>query len=295
MKWYNFTYFIREAFSSIFKHRLMSVAAVSVIAACLLIMGSFMLIAVNIESMLKEVEDQSQIVAYVNGTTTKQQEAALTEKIRGIKNVKNIEFITREQALKNFRVELGENSGLLDGMDTDNPLRGRFVVTMNDIRATEQTASELKAVSGIEEVSVRSDLSDKIIKVRSVVTAVCLILIIVLLAVAIFIISNTVNLTIFNRREEIAIMKMVGARNGFVRFPFIIEGLILGIAGALLALLVQWGLYTYVATTALGALEAFKLISFGDMVWQLLAVFIAVGAIVGSVGSALTMRKFLKV
>ncbi|MEG2378552.1 MAG: permease-like cell division protein FtsX, partial [Clostridia bacterium] len=187
MKWYNFTYFIREAFSSIFKHRLMSVAAVSVIAACLLIMGSFMLIAVNIESMLKEVEDQSQIVAYVNGTTTKQQEAALTEKIRGIKNVKNIEFITREQALKNFRVELGENSGLLDGMDTDNPLRGRFVVTMNDIRATEQTASELKAVSGIEEVSVRSDLSDKIIKVRSVVTAVCLILIIVLLAVAIFI------------------------------------------------------------------------------------------------------------
>ncbi|MEG2377853.1 MAG: FtsX-like permease family protein, partial [Clostridia bacterium] len=105
----------------------------------------------------------------------------------------------------------------------------------------------------------------------------------------------TVNLTIFNRREEIAIMKMVGARNGFVRFPFIIEGLILGIAGALLALLVQWGLYTYVATTALGALEAFKLISFGDMVWQLLAVFIAVGAIVGSVGSALTMRKFLKV
>lgn len=295
MKWYNITYFIREAGSSIAKHRFMSVAAVSVIAACLLIMGSFLLVAVNIESMLQEVENQNEIVAFIDEKLPEGAAASVESQICSLPNVNDVKYTSKEQALTQFRQELGEDSDLLDGLDGDNPLRSRFSITLSDIKQTSQTAQALREIKGITDVSARSDISDKIIQVRSVVTAICLILIIVLLAVAIFIISNTVNLTIFNRREEIAIMKMVGAKNGFVRSPFIIEGLILGIIGAVLALLLEWGLYAYVAETVLQEFNLFHFISFGDIVWKLAAVFAGVGALVGGAGSAITMRKFLKV
>lgn len=296
MKWYNLTYFIREAFSSIGKHRVMTVAAVGVIAACLLIMGSFTLVVVNIESMLREVEAQNEVVAFVDEALPDEQAKTLEQAIRDADpNISEVRYTSRQDALSEFREELGENQDLLDGLEGDNPLRNRYSVKLHDIAKTQQTAEKLRQVEGIADVSARSDVSDKILQVRHLVTGICLILIIVLLAVAIFIISNTVNLTMFNRREEIAIMKMVGAGNGFVCSPFIIEGILLGLMGALLAILVQWGLYTYVAQTALSEFSMFHFISFGDMVWQLLGMFAAIGALVGGLGSAITMRKFLNV
>lgn len=296
MKWYNITYFVREAISSIGKHRVMTIAAVSVIAACLLIMGSFMLVVVNVENMLHEVENQNEIVAFVDETLAPEAAGGLSDAIRKAdENVAEVRYTSKEDALKLFREELGENEDLLDGLEGDNPLRNRYSIKLHDISKTQQTADKIKGVEGIADVSARSDISDKILQVRHVVTAICLILIIVLLAVAIFIISNTVNLTLFNRREEIAIMKMVGAGNGFVRSPFIIEGLLLGVMGALIALLLQWGLYAYVAETALQDFPLFHFVSFGDMVWQLLGTFVVIGALVGGLGSAITMRKFLKV
>lgn len=296
MKWYNLTYFMREAVSSIGKHRVMSVAAIGVIAACLLIMGSFMLVAVNVENMLREVESQNEIIVFVDETLESEKASGLSDKLLAAdSNVAQVTYTSKEDALVAFREELGDDQDLLDGLEGDNPLRNRYSIKLHDIGKTAETAEKLSKVDGIAEVSARSDISDKILQVRHIVTVICVILIIVLLAVAVFIISNTVNLTIFNRREEIAIMKMVGAGNGFVRSPFIIEGLLLGMLGAFIAIFLQWGLYSYVVKTALNGLEIFSFIPFASLAWQLLAVFVGVGVLVGGAGSAITMRKFLKV
>ena len=296
MKWYNISYFIREAVSSIGKHRVMSGAAIGVIAACLLIMGSFMLVAVNVESMLHEIESQNEILAYVNETMDDEDASGLEDEIKAAHDqISEIKYVSKEEALVAFREELGDDQDLLDGLEGDNPLRNRYCIKLHDIGFTQEVAESLKEVDGIAEVSARSDVSDKIVQIRHIATLACVIIILVLLCVAIFIIANTVNLALFNRREEIAIMKMVGANDSFVRSPFMIEGLILGIIGALLALVLQWVLYTYIVKTALADFALFELISFRSMFWYLLGSFIGVGALVGGLGSGITIRKFLKV
>lgn len=296
MKWYNISYFMREAISSIGKHRVMSVAAIGVIAACLLIMGSFVLIAVNVESMLQEIESQNEILAYVDESLPDDEAADLEDAIRAASSeIFEVRYTTKEAALESFREELGDDSGLLDGLEGDNPLRNRYAVKIRDLSKTQEVADKLKEVDGIAEISARSDVSDKIVQIRSLATLACVIIIVVLLAVALFIISNTVNLTLFNRRDEIAIMKMVGANDSFVRSPFMIEGLILGVIGAFIALILLWAVYTYLLNTSLESFSLFKLIAFKEVFWQLLASFVGIGALVGCVGSGITIRKFLKV
>lgn len=296
MRWYNITYFMREAISSIGKHRVMSVAAIGVIAACLLIMGSFMLVAVNVEGMLTEIESQNEILAYIDENIPDDEASELGDAIKAASTeITEIRYTTKEDALVAFREELGDDSGLLDGLEGDNPLRNRYAVKIRDLSKTQQVADAIKEVDGVAEISARSDVSDKIVQIRHLATLACVIIIVVLLAVALFIISNTVNLTLFNRRDEIAIMKMVGANDSFIRSPFMIEGLILGIIGALLALILLWALYTYILNTSLESFSLFELIAFKEVFWQLLASFVGIGAVVGGIGSGITISKFLKV
>ncbi len=295
MKLYNFTYFLREGIQSIFAHRLMSMAAMSVITACLLLMGSFTLVVTNVEHLLSDIEKKNEVVAYVDETLTEDAARAIENKILEIPTIASVKYTSKSEALENFRNEFGEESALLDGLDDRNPLRDRYNVTLHDIHDTASAAKSLEAIEGIAKVSARSDISDKIIQVRDVVTAICVVLILILVLVSIFIISNTVNLTMFNRREEIAIMKMIGATNSFVRIPFVIEGLLLGITGAALALLLQWGVYEYVVASAFANISFMPTVSFSDVVFALFAAFFGVGIIVGGLGSAITLRKFLKV
>lgn len=295
MKLYNFTYFLREGISSIFSHRLMSIAAMSVITACLLLMGSFSLVAVNIDKVLEDIENKNEVVAYVDETLSEAAARAIESDILAIPEIASAEYMTKTEALENFKEDFGDESGILDGLDERNPLRDRYTVTLRSIHDTQAAADALSEVEGIAKVSARSDISDKIIQVRDVTTAICAVLIAILILVSVFIISNTVNLTMFNRREEIAIMKMIGATNGFVRIPFVIEGLLIGIAGASLAMLLQWGVYEYVVSSALSSISFIPTVSFGDIIWYILAMFYGVGVLVGGAGSAITLRKFLKV
>lgn len=295
MKLYNFTYLLREGISSIFSHRLMSLAAMSVITACLLLMGSFSLVAVNIDKMLEDVENKNEIVVFIDETYTEEQARALRGDLLAVSEVKSAEYMSKTEALENFKKDFGDEAGILDGLDSRNPLRDRFTVTLHHIEDTKSAAEELENIEGIANVRADSEVSDKIVQVRDVVTAICTVLIIILILVSVFIISNTVNLTLFNRREEIAIMKMIGATNGFVRIPFVIEGLLIGIAGASLALALQWVVYEYVVAAALSTLSFMPTVSFGGVIWFVVAMFYGVGMLVGGAGSAITLRKFLKV
>ena len=295
MRLYNITYFFREGISSIFSHRLMSFAAMSVITACLLLMGSFSLVAVNIDKVLEDVENKNEIVVFIDESYTGEQARALEREIVAVDEVESAVYMTKEQALENFKKDFGDDGGILEGLEARNPLRDRFTVKLHDIHATKRAAKALEGIEGVANVRARSDISDRIIQVRDVVTAICAVLILILALVSVFIISNTVNLTMFNRREEIAIMKMIGATNGFVRIPFVIEGLLIGIAGATLALFLQWAVYEYVVAAALSSISFMPNVSFGDIIGYILMMFYGVGVLVGGAGSAITLHKFLKV
>lgn len=295
MRLYNITYFLREGISSIFSHRLMSIAAMSVITACLLLMGSFSLVAVNIDKVLEDVENKNEIVVFIDESYTGEQARALESEIVALDDVESAVYMTKEQAFENFKKDFGDESGILEGLEERNPLRDRFTIKLHDIHATKRAAQALEGIEGVANVRARSDISDRIIQVRDVVTAICTVLILILAFVSVFIISNTVNLTMFNRREEIAIMKMIGATNSFVRIPFVIEGLLIGIAGATLALFLQWAVYEYVVAAALSSISFMPNVSFGDIIGYILVMFYGVGVLVGGVGSAITLHKFLKV
>ena len=241
MKRIDFKYFLDQGVRSIFSHGFMSFAAVSVMTACLIITASFSLIAFNIDQMIGEVESQSEITVYINDALPVDEARAVLKQITAIENVQDAEFVTKEQALQEFKDELGENASLVSGLEDDNPLRHSFRIRMKDISLHAQTVEALQKISQIASVTSRKDISDKLIKVRSVTNALSVTLIALLGAVSVFIISNTVKLATFTRRDEIAIMKMVGATNGFIRAPFIVEGFLLGITAALAGLFSAMG------------------------------------------------------
>ena len=291
----NFKYAIFEGISNIFLHGFMSFAAIGVIAACLLITSSFTLIAININGMIAEVSSQSEIVVYVDESLSRVKALELRDSISAIENISDVQFVTKEQALTDFKNELGDDSIILDGLENENPLRDSYHIKMKDISLHEQTVEQIKKIPGVAKTYSRKDISEKLIKVRNVMNALTITMLAILGAVSIFIISNTVKLATFIRRDEIAIMKMVGATNSFIRWPFIIEGFCLSVIGAVIAFFLEWMLYSLIQDTISKGIGIVSIIPFGSLATGVLSVFILSGAIIGIGGSLLTIRKFLKV
>ena len=236
-------YLIKSGFTGIFSHGLMSFATVTIIMACLIIMGSFGLLVVNINEMIAGLESENEVVAFVDDALTLEEAQALQPLVESVPNVASVEFITNEEAMDDFRDDYDPE--LFDILDA-SVFRHRYVIHLTDISIMSQTKADLEAVDGIAKVKAHLDYAQAFITARNIVSVVSLILIIILIVVSFFIMSNTIKLATFTRREEIAIMKMVGASNGFIRCPFIVEGLVLGVLGGGLAFLIEWGLYNLV-------------------------------------------------
>lgn len=287
-------YFIKEGFSNIFLHGFMSFAAVGVIAVCLLLTGSFFLIALNLDRLVSEIGDQSEIVVFIDEALSTQEAMAVKDQIMKIDNIRSAEFVSRDTALENYRESLGENSDLLDGID-ENPLRDSFTIKMKDISQHAQTEQALAEIPQIAKTNSRRDVSAALIQIRQTVHGISLGIIVVLGLISVFIVSNTIKLATFTRRQEIAIMKMVGATNAFIRWPFVVEGLVLGLFGALIGLGLEWVAYNYLSDTILKMLDASTLVSFSSVLPTLAGAFAGAGLIFGVGGSVLTIRKYLKV
>lgn len=295
MKRWNLSYYLKEGVSNFFSHRLMSVAAITVITACLLITSSFSLMAYNLSLEVAELETQSEIMVWVEDTYDQAQARGLETQILGLGNVDSAQFISREQSLKDYKAKLGEDAYILEGLEDDNPLRDGYRVTMRDISLHQQTVEELESIEGIAETTSKKEFSDSLIRVRSVVNAICYTLIAMLGAVSIFIISNTVKLAMFARREEISIMRMMGATSHFIRSPFVVEGLLLGEIAALIAFGLEWLVYDYIAEHLVGATGLMEMVEFSSVSMPLLGILLVAGLVLGSGGSVATIRKFLKV
>ncbi len=290
-------YFISEGVHSIFTHGFMSFAAVCMIVACLLIMGSFSLLAVNLDNMLGDLESENEMMVYIDESLTEDQARALQPILAKVENVSQLTFVTGTQALADFKLKQ-QNTDLLSDLP-DDTFRDRYRVHVVDMERMAETKTALEQVEGVGEGNVRAaiEIADGFVLVRNIATGVAMILIGILLIISLFIIANTIKLATFYRREEIAIMKMCGATNGFIEWPFVVEGMILGLAGALIAFLAQWGLYQLVAKLAIqgNGLSLVTMLSYNSMATTILAVFCTVGAVIGVGGSLLAIRKFLQV
>jgi cell division transport system permease protein len=273
----------------------MSFAAISVIAACLLIMGSFSLIAVNIDRVIEELRTQNEILVVINEDLTRAEAQSIGTRInRTIDNIENLRFIDKEEALENYRVQLGDQQNVLEGIEDRNPLRHRYLIQLQDVSLMRETIMKLEGIAGVEYANASFEITDFILSVRGIVQAVSYTLILMLMGVSVFIISNTVKLATFDRREEIGIMKVVGATHSFIRWPFVIEGFLLGTTGAMLGFGLQWSIYSSLTGMVNGLIPAFNMSPFNDMLAIVLVLFIGFGFIVGVLGSSLTIRKFLR-
>ena len=290
----NLGYFISEGFQSIFSHGLMSFAAVCMIVACLIIMGSFSLLALNADQVMSQLESENVFYAYIDENYTDEQITELEAKVKQIDNVASVEFVSREQAKEEY---LGGRTEEMFVNMPDEVFRDRLVIHVYDLEKFSQTVEAVSALEGVAEHRAEQDLTDAFITVRNVATAVAGILIGILAAISLFIIANTVRLAAFARREEIAIMKMCGASDSFIRWPFVIEGMLLGLFGALLAFFAQWGIYAgvYEAVMTSSAATIVIPVTFGAVWYWVLGVFALAGVLIGVCGSGLAIRRFLRV
>ena len=291
----DFGYFVAEGARSIISHRLMSFAAVGMIVACLVIMGAFSMVALNADRLMGQFEDENEFLAYIDETYTDEQITQLQKQVEAMDNVASVTFITKEEARATY-LEGHENDGLYQSLP-DTVFRDRFSIHVKDLEQFDATVTAVAQLPGIADYAAAPEIADGLVMVRNVASALATILVVILVVISLFIIANTIKLATFTRREEIAIMKMCGATNWFVRWPFVIEGVILGVLGALVSFFLLWGIYAsiYNAVVASGALTLFNLVMFQSVAWPLLGIFTLAGVVIGAGGSVFAIRKFLQV
>ena len=295
MKLNNIGYLLKEGFRGIFLHGFMSFAAVCVTVACLVIVGSFSALAYNLDEMVKELNQTSEILVYIDADLSDAEARSIGTKINLLDNVLQATFVSREEALEDFIADHDGDSAFSGVQASD--LRHRYVVTLEDNTKMEQTDAQLKQLPGVAKTNAAYELAKGFSTIQDVLHMVSAAIIAVLLVVSLLIISNTVKLAMYDRKDEIAIMKMVGATNGFIRLPFVVEGFTLGMMGAILAFGLEWAGYDALIQkiAAVDALQLFNFVSFHELLIPMVIVFAAAGMFVGIVGSWTSIRKFMNV
>lgn len=295
MKGTSLKYLTHEGFRNVWVNRLMSLASVTVLMACLIIMGAGIMIYFNINNVVDKVQSQNVVMVYVADDASEDETTQIGTSLKGISNVESCEFVPKEVALQEQIQSMGGDAALFEGFD-EIPLPDAYKVTVKDLSQFETTVSQIKQINKVDSVRENSDLASKLLSLRHAVSIVSVGLVIMLFLVALFIISNTIRITMFSRKLEISIMKAVGATNWFIRWPFMIEGMILGTISGIVSLGVLWGLYAVAEKVFAQTLSliGFSLVPFSAYWWQILLVFVAIGLFTGGFGSLVSMAKYLK-
>lgn len=295
MRLNNIGYLLKEGLRHIFTHGFMSFAAVCVTVACLVIVGSFSILAYNLDIMVEDLNQTSEILVYIDSELSDAEAKSIGTKINMLDNVLQATFVSREEALQNF-INDHEGDSAFSGVQAED-LRHRFVVTLEENSLMFETDQQLKSIPGVAKTNAAYELAEGFSTVQDVLHLVSYAVIAVLLVVSLLIISNTVKLAMYDRKDEIAIMKMVGATNGFIRLPFIVEGFSLGMLGAVLAFGIEWVMYDAMVekVAAVDSLKLFTFVPFQELLIPMVITFAAAGMFVGLVGSGASIRRFMDV
>ena len=291
-------FFIREGFRSLKRNSTMSAAAITSVIAALLVIGIFFIIVINIDYAATKLESQIEMMVYLEDGLSENIIDTMETEIRSINGVKSVEFISKDTALNNLEKNWGENSYLLEGLEGDNPLPDAFLITLSDPSDASGVALSVSSISNIEKVVYGKEELANLLNATYVMRMSSVVIILILLFISIFIIANTIKLTLYARRREIGIMKYVGATDWFVRMPFIIEGIVVGMIGAVVSTVILGVGYYYCSGLVKNQMIGFmsiSLIPFNQIIVSMVILLIIVGVVIGAVGSLISVRKFIKV
>ena len=288
-------YFVREVIVSMIRNRWMTFASIGTVTVSLFVLGVFMMLVVYLTRMASELESQVQIAVYLNDALNEEGRAEVEQMMRDMKNISKIEYIPREQAIQRLEERLGDHKYILEALGDSNPLPNSYEVTVKKPEAVQSTAAAIADLYGVDEAKYGQDVASHLFDMTRLVRVFGFLLMFLLAGATIFIISNTIRLTVFARRKEIAIMKYVGATDWFIRIPFILEGISLGfIVGGLAAIALR-SFYSVMATKIYSTLTFFPLVPQYPFVNYLTVVMIVSGMIVGIIGSTISLKRFLEV
>lgn len=288
-------YFIKEVYTSFKRNIWMTLASIFTVVLSLFILGFFSIVILNLNKMADTLESQVQISVYLKDDLSQEEIDETKETLSKIEGLQDIKFITREEAMKNFKERLGDQQFLLDALDDTNPLPDSFSLTVTSPQQVKTIADTAAALDSVESASYSQDIINHLFNLTHLIRLIGIALIILLTGAAIFIISNTIRLTVFARRKEIAIMKYVGATDWFIRWPFLLEGICLGFIGGGLATIFLYIVYNQVTQEIYEAMAFFPLIPQHPFIDYISLAILVAGIIIGALGSTISLKRFLKV
>lgn len=295
MKVRTIEYYIREVFISLRRNNWMSVASIGTVAVSLFIFGMFLMMVMNMNKLAENMESQVQINVYLLDKVDREQARDIENDLKEIEGVETVGFVTKDEAMERFKDRLGDQKTLLDALDETNPLPDSFEVTVTNPDLVKTAAEKMEKIDGVECAKYGQDVMEHLFEITRLLRIFGFTLMLVLAFATLFIISNTIRLTVFARRKEIAIMKYVGATDWFIRWPFVMEGMVLGLFGSIIAAMVLRTAYTAMAEKVYDTLAFFPLIPEQPFLTYITIVVVISGMVVGAIGSAVSIKKFLKV
>lgn len=295
MKVRTIEYYIREVFISLRRNNWMSVASIGTVAVSLFIFGMFLMMVMNMNKLAENIESQVQINVYLLDKVDREQARDIEKDLKEIEGVESVGFVTKDEAMERFKDRLGDQKTLLDALDETNPLPDSFEVTVTNPDLVKTAAEKMEKLDGVECAKYGQDVMEHLFEITRLLRIFGFTLMLVLAFATLFIISNTIRLTVFARRKEIAIMKYVGATDWFIRWPFVMEGMVLGLFGSIIAAMVLRTAYTAMAEKVYDTLAFFPLIPEQPFLTYITIVVVISGMVVGAIGSAVSIKKFLKV
>ena len=287
----SFGYLIKEGFKNLMHNRLMSLASIGVLISCLVLTGSAVMLTVNVSNIVDSIGDTNVTKVFLDDEMTKLEAVYKGKELKEVENILEVEFIDKEDSIQAYRGQLGEEV-FANMTGDDNPLPYAYNVTMEDLSRYDETITRIKGVAGVDSVSSHREVAEKLTSLSLFITTMSLWIILALAVISLFIISNTIRMTMFSHRFEISIMKSVGATNAFVRVPFIIEGIVIGLVSAAISIGLLFLLSDGVINSVRNILD-FQYTPFTEVMWPIIVAFCAAGVLVGSLGSMVSIRRFL--
>ena len=301
MRYSVFGYLIGEGFRNVFKNKKSTIASIIIMCATMFVFGIFFLVGENVNHITKTIEEQQGMEIFIYDEATETQTTELGNQIRSMNYVNTVTYKTKEEALDQMKRMFKDKKGYLETYEGEgNPFKASYVVTLTDLTKLEEVQSQIEQSPIVANIQTRPDTVNALIQIADGIKLISIIILVILILISIFIITNIIKLTVHARRKEISIMKYVGATNGFIRWPFMVEGMIIGLISAIISMLLLGGAYNVVSNEIEQALVSLRgadvlLLPMSDMFGTLIIVYLVLGLGIGALGSAISMRKYLEV
>ena len=298
MKYNIISYFLSEGFKNLLKNKKSTISCLGVMCATMLIFGLFFVIGKNINTWVENLEQEQGMQVFMEYDATEQEINQLKEDLNKIEGINSVTFVSKEDAYNTMKERFGKNENALRGFTAD-AFSVSYMITLTELSMNNQVYDAINKLDTVREIQNKRDTIENLSKVGNTIQIVTFAIFAILILISLFIISNTIKLTVHARRKEISIMKYVGATNGFIRTPFIIEGIIIGLVSGILSILLVGGGYNYIAKQIIESKTwqqiGLELVSFGDMIGLIVLVYMVLGVGIGIIGSSISMRKYLDV